>query len=205
MDWVSVIHHWQITRWQEGSYMASSSLGRVIRSMQKITHRHNSQQMCWTKQTHTGTHTHTNTHTTVLALCCRIQTNRVNCQKTSHDLSDSLSINREWDWRAFHFTAHSVTPGALNPQQIITLRGVCTPQDRAKKTWLWSWPILRVFALLNHPSQGCFCLNNSATINSKWGRSSSFIGMFRSKYVPLTVKLKQEKKNQLLGKVKNNW
>lgn len=111
-------------------------------------------------QKHIHIHTNKHTHTTVPALCCRIQTNRVNCQKTWHDLSDSLSINHEWDWRAFRFSApsappaNSVTPRALNPPQIITLGGVCTPQDRAKKTWLWSWPILRVLSLLNHPSQG---------------------------------------------------
>lgn len=109
---------------------------------------------------HHPMHMHVRAHTTVLALCCRIQTNRVNCQKTWHDLSDSLSINCEWDWRAFRFSApsappaHSVTPGALNPLQIITLGGVSTLQDRAKKAWLWSWPVLRILALLNHPSEG---------------------------------------------------
>lgn len=147
-------------------YVASSSLFRVIRSMQKISLRHACQETCrspapaTTTTPHTRAHTHAHAHTTVLALCCRIQTNRVNCQKTWHDLSDSLSINCEWDWRAFRFSApsappaHSVTPGALNPLQIITLGGVSTLQDRAKKAWLWSWPVLRVLALLNHPSQG---------------------------------------------------
>ena len=145
-------------------WCGTSSLCRVIRSLQKITQGHISQQMCMhthtNKHKHTHTQTHTHTHTTVPALCCRIQTNRVNCQKTWHDLSDSLIINHEWDWRAFHFSApsappaNSVTLRALNPPQIITLGGVCTPQDKAKKTWLWSWPILRVLLLLNHPSQG---------------------------------------------------
>lgn len=134
--------------------------------------------------THIRTQAHAQTHSTVPALCCRIQTNRVNCQKTWHDLSDSLSINREWDWRAFRFSApsappaHSVTPRAQNPPQIITLGGVCAPQDRAKKTWLWSWPILRVLSLLNHPSQGFYYLNNSVTINWKWARSSSCFDIF---------------------------
>ena len=43
------------------SYVASSSLCRVIRSMQKITQRHISQQTC--RNTHTHTRTHTRTHT----------------------------------------------------------------------------------------------------------------------------------------------
>lgn len=172
---------------QGASYVASLSLCRVIRSTQKITQGHISQQTCRHARTCTQINTHTDRHTTVPALCCRIQTNRVNCQKTWHDLSDSLSINREWDWRAFRFSApsappaHSVTPRALNPPQIITLGGVCTPQDRAKKTWLWSWPVLRVLSLLNHPSQGFYYLNNSVTINWKWVRSSSCLDI--SKYV----------------------
>lgn len=146
--------------------------------MQKITQGHISQQTC--KNTHTQiNHTHT-----VPALCCRIQTNRVNCQKTWHDLSDSLSINHEWDWRAFCFSApsappaHSVNPRALNPPQIITLGGVSIPQDRAKEIWLWSWPILRVLSILNLSSQGFYYLNNSVTINWEHVRSSSCLDIF---------------------------
>lgn len=36
----------------------------------------------WSRSTHANTHIHTHTQNTVPALCCRIQTHRVNCQKT---------------------------------------------------------------------------------------------------------------------------
>lgn len=102
----------------------------------------------WSRSTHTQTqHTHSHTQNIVPALCCRIQTHRVNCQKTWHDLSDSLSIKRERDWRAFHLTAphassaHPATPRALDSPQIITLHPVHSLQGMAKKTWLYTWPI----------------------------------------------------------------
>ena len=138
------------------------------------------------KHTHTHAHTHAHTHH-----CPGLMLQKPN-------QSRQLPENMTWPFR---FTEHQPwvglacfpfqrtlcpsrplrRPQGLNPPQIITLGEVCSPQDRAKKTWLWSWPILRVLWLLNHTSQGFYHMNNAVTIDRKWGRSGSCV------YIPVLI------------------